>query len=978
MPTFRQDTKIGGMVPMMKTDDINDQAITKDKIRDGNVTAEKLADGAVSTDKLPDGAIKTPKIADGNITTSKLAEASVVTSKIADQNVTKEKIADQSVDNSKLSPSAVTYDKLKDKSVITEKLNDRAVTTDKVEEKAITNAKIGDSAVDGRVISEASVEKKHLANDSVSTEKLQDSAITSDKIHIHAVTEEKIEDSAISNSKLADNSVGTSKIKDGNVTNEKVANNTITIDKFDPELRKSIQAATGLPENLVEVIQDVDVEVKSLHSKDEDLQSQIADKQQQITANDKDIESLQNRSTQMEQSINNIAVTGGASVANTVTYSNTASGLVSINAQGAIDELAAKNATKAEKSEVTAELDKKFEKESVVQESGDAEDKVMSQKATTTAIEDETTRAKAAEEAIVFDVSVYNNGSVFESLKAILSSSNLNTLIPTSARRGGMAIRFIQGSEQSSDNKYVQFRCMAQNFTTDVTQWQGVDDEPTAGSDNLVKSGGVAEKYGDNKSIYPKTDNFIYIILDEESKIPFAIRKNGKVYIPDIENKDIETFKKITTYLGEGNKYGWIEVTTDSQQRLLEGINSKGEKVINIPTEICGMLIKGTHNENWIELVLDNQGHLIEGTRKNGNKYIAKLETGDAVTIPACPTFDIWEPEKTTDAYKTPNDRSQVTCSLSYQELLDTYYNIYLHKDTSKYHVIRKELGYDSSGTHMIYEYDFIPQNYNRVVMISAGMNSCELSGIFGLAYFIKNIIEDEGDADASGGLKYIFNNVRLKVIPVICPAAFDMNPLNYLSFNGVNINRNFNFDGNWDGLLSEQGTWSYKGVSPESEVETMILKRWMQDNAHMAELWIDCHTDVGNNTQLLFYTSVSNTELRTIISNEQVRIKDYYISKGYSPTYTSCNIVDANSQYGKTRMSYYNYNLPAMMIEQYEGYTGIGGTGMNCEEVDINNYVLMLRAYILAVLRTKRKKIYLNLPNISLQNYIENLNKIV
>ena len=388
MPTFRQDTKIGGMVPMMKTDDINDQAITKDKIRDGNVTAEKLADGAVTTDKLPDGAIKTPKIADGNITTSKLAEASVVTSKIADQNVTKEKIADQSVDNSKLSPEAVTYDKLKDKSVITEKLNDRAVTTEKIEEKAITNAKIGDSAVDGRVISEASVEKKHLANDSVATEKLQDSAITSDKIHINAVTEEKIEDSAISNSKLADNSVGTSKIKDGNVTNEKVANNTITIDKFDPELRKSIQAATGLPENLVEVIQDVDVEVKSLHSKDEDLQSQIADKQQQITANDKDIESLQNRSTQMELSINNIAVTGGASVANTVAYSNTASGLVSINAQGAIDELAAKNATKAEKAEVTAELEKKFDKESILQESGNAEDKVMSQKAVSDKLSD--------------------------------------------------------------------------------------------------------------------------------------------------------------------------------------------------------------------------------------------------------------------------------------------------------------------------------------------------------------------------------------------------------------------------------------------------------------------------------------------------------------------------------------------------------------------------------------------------------------
>lgn len=188
MPTFRQDTKIGGMVPMMKTDDINDQAITKDKIRDGNVTTEKLAEGAVSTDKLPDGAVKTEKIADENVTTSKLADGAVSTSKLADQNVTKEKIADQSVDNSKLSPEAVTYDKLKDKSVITEKLNDRAVTTEKVEEKAITNAKLGDQSVDGRVVREASIESKHIGNNAVSTSKIASRSVTNEKIAHNSVS----------------------------------------------------------------------------------------------------------------------------------------------------------------------------------------------------------------------------------------------------------------------------------------------------------------------------------------------------------------------------------------------------------------------------------------------------------------------------------------------------------------------------------------------------------------------------------------------------------------------------------------------------------------------------------------------------------------------------------------------------------------------------------------------------------------------
>ena len=265
MPTFRDDIKLGTKVPMTKTDDINDQAITTVKIRDGNVTTEKLAEGVVSTDKLSDGAIKTPKIADENVTTEKLAEASVVTSKIADQNVTSEKIADQSVDNSKLSPSSVSYDKIKDNAVITEKLNDRAVTTEKVEEKAITNPKLGDQSVDGRVLREANVETKHLANESVTTDKVATKSITKDKLAEDSVVTQKVKDGSITNLKLADTSVSTEKMQDKSVTNQKIADNTLTIDKFDPELRKAVEAATGLPDNLVEMIQDVDINLAKLN-----------------------------------------------------------------------------------------------------------------------------------------------------------------------------------------------------------------------------------------------------------------------------------------------------------------------------------------------------------------------------------------------------------------------------------------------------------------------------------------------------------------------------------------------------------------------------------------------------------------------------------------------------------------------------------------------------------------------------------------
>ena len=93
------------------------------------------------------------------------------------------------------------------------------------------------------------------------------------------------------------------------------------------------------------------------------------------------------------------------------------------------------------------------------------------------------------ESEVIYDVTANNDGTTFSSLSALLSSENLSTLIPTSVRHGGMSIRFVQ----SSDNKYVQFRLMADSFSNIASSWQGIDDVPIVGSDNLVKSGGVIE-----------------------------------------------------------------------------------------------------------------------------------------------------------------------------------------------------------------------------------------------------------------------------------------------------------------------------------------------------------------------------------------------------------------------------------------------------------------------------------------------------
>lgn len=122
-----------------------------------------------------------------------------------------------------------------------------------------------------------------------------------------------------------DKSVTTEKLAEGSVTNSKLAPESVTQDKFDKELLQIFKAAAGLPENLIETIQKVD--------------STLVDHQRQISSNDDDISDLQTKTKQIKDTVDGIAVSGGASVGSAVTYDNTQSGLDAQNIQNAIDEL---------------------------------------------------------------------------------------------------------------------------------------------------------------------------------------------------------------------------------------------------------------------------------------------------------------------------------------------------------------------------------------------------------------------------------------------------------------------------------------------------------------------------------------------------------------------------------------------------------------------------------------------------------------
>ena len=118
--------------------------------------------------------------------------------------------------------------------------------------------------------------------------------------------------------------------------------------------------------------QTVQKEIEDINSRHNDLESKHKTVSDTVANLDSSITKLNTRDDQITKTLESITATGGASVATAVTYDNTISGLTSVNVNGAIDEL-----TLAIKTGLAGKVDKA----SVVQESGDSEELVMSQKA---------------------------------------------------------------------------------------------------------------------------------------------------------------------------------------------------------------------------------------------------------------------------------------------------------------------------------------------------------------------------------------------------------------------------------------------------------------------------------------------------------------------------------------------------------------------------------------------------------------------
>lgn len=119
----------------------------------------------------------------------------------------------------------------------------------------------------------------------------------------------------------------------------------------------------------------------------------------------------------------------------------------------------------------------------------------------------------AGEVSTTYDVTLHNNGTTFDSLEALLSDANLNTLIPLAVRKGGMSIKFVQ----SSDNNYVQYIYVGTSTAvadfTNTNNWQKMNLEEEV-SQLGQEISNINEFINSNNYVYVNRPNNIGLIRD--------------------------------------------------------------------------------------------------------------------------------------------------------------------------------------------------------------------------------------------------------------------------------------------------------------------------------------------------------------------------------------------------------------------------------------------------------------------------------
>lgn len=520
-----------------------------------------------------------------------------------------------------------------------------------------------------------SLDKKVNVTDKLETQQIKDGAITNEKMAADSVGNTNLQDGSVSNEKLEDGSITNEKLAENSITKDKLKDSTIGVEKLDPELRQAINAATGLPEDLVETIQNVDDTLKDHQNQLDDKQSQIDDKQQQINANDEDISLLQTRSTQMEETIKGIAATGGASQATAVTYDNENSKLTAINIQSAVDEVVDKTAIKDEEGALVETPFRYIQNEEFIFAKVDSEDKLLfgiqwdgtPKFGKTSAVEDrlqsQVTLLAERVATIMGDEDTTNVIDTMNELKEFFADiENTQTLTSILANLDNVAKNLDKTTikDEAGEIQDTPFRVIEnEEFIMAVVD-----------SENRVLFGiyrATGEPYYPLNEMYHVIQNeeFLWLILDAVNHPLLGIKQDGTCWaakaqwLDDIKaikealssiDKTLKTFQPKEDGKGlinievadsffyiSNNEY--IIAVVDAEDRILAGIKYDAQPYF--PNHEMYSVIT---NEEWLYAIIDAENKVLGGFHANdGHMFVGGIDISTFISDAIIDIADIKE-----------------------------------------------------------------------------------------------------------------------------------------------------------------------------------------------------------------------------------------------------------------------------------------------------------------------------------------------
>lgn len=353
---------------------------------------------------------------------------------------------------------------------------------------------------------------------------------------------------------------------------------------------------------------------------------------------EKNIEHLDTRSTQMEETIKGIAATGGASQATAVTYNNEKSKLTTINIQSAVDEVVENTAIKDEEGVVVETPFRYIQNEEFIFAKVDAEDKLLF------GFQWDGTpvfgKTSAVEDRLQSQVNL-----LADKITTILGDDDTTSAIDT--------LKELKNFFASIDNTQTLTSILANlnNISTklgeDIKNFQDTKVDKEEGKSLIEDEVKECFKVIEN-------EEFIHAVIDSEGRLLFGIyRDSGKPYFPQNDMYHISQSEEFLWVILDAANHPLLGIQQDGTcwaakaqwlddikaiKEVLSSIDETlktfqpkedGKGLINVEVADSFFYIS---NDEYIIAVVDAENRILAGIKYDGNPYFPNHEMYSVIT----------------------------------------------------------------------------------------------------------------------------------------------------------------------------------------------------------------------------------------------------------------------------------------------------------------------------------------------------------